>query len=392
VEALSIGGLKLRRYLLLSSLLLAASLAIPALVQAQEGLFIRNACTDITSPVTNRSFCFQQSDGTLRVWNGSAWSTIAGGSGDGDITGVTAGDGLDGGGTSGDVTLTIAPGEFTHGELDELSDDDHSAIYVKFEVTAGAPAAGSCDRDGQLQVDTTNEAIYYCSDGAGGNPRNFASLGDAYNQMTGDSGSATASGSETFRFVGGVGITATVAAGSPDQVTHDIDNHVKSIYFPAAALSTDGTQCAAPAEVTINSGPKLFTIICTDNDASTIHGSVHMPDSWNAGTVTFAMSYIQTAADTAVMNSDIAAQCRGNGETPSSTYGTEVAIDDAAVTGSNANDITTSAAVTATGTCAAGDMLYWRWQLDATGTTTAVATLNIVGFKMEYTVTGAGSD
>jgi hypothetical protein len=162
---------------------------------------------------------------------------------------------------------------------------------------------------------------------------------------------------------------------------------LKSIFFGAGSLSTDGTQCAAPAEVTINSGPKIWTIICTDNDASTIYGSVKMPDSWDGGTVTFEHVYLQTAADTSALNGDIAAQCRGNGEAPSSTWGTEVAIDDAGVTGSNQNDFTTSAAVTPAGTCAASDMLYWRYQLDATGTTTAVATLHHIGFKMEYSVT-----
>ena len=162
---------------------------------------------------------------------------------------------------------------------------------------------------------------------------------------------------------------------------------LKSVWFGAGSLSTDGTQCAAPAEVTINSGPKLWTIICTDNDASTIYGSIKMPDSWDGGTVTFTHVYLQTAADTSALNGDIAAQCRGNGEAPSSTWGTEVAIDDAAVTGSNQNDMTTSAAVTPAGTCAAGDMLYFRYQLDATGTTTAVATLHHLGFTMEYSVT-----
>jgi hypothetical protein len=162
----------------------------------------------------------------------------------------------------------------------------------------------------------------------------------------------------------------------------------KSVWFGAGSLSTDGTQCAAPAEATpVASGPKVWSIICTDNDASTIHGSIRMPDSWDAGTVTFTHVYQQTAADTSALNGDIAAQCRGNGEAPSSTYGTEVAIDDAGVVGSGANDMTTSAAVTPTGTCAAGDMLYWRYQLDATGTTTAVATLHHLGFNMEYSVT-----
>ena len=163
---------------------------------------------------------------------------------------------------------------------------------------------------------------------------------------------------------------------------------LKSVWFGAGSLSTDGTQCAAPAEVTINSGPKVWTIICTENDASTIYGSIKMPDAWDAGTVTFEHVYIQTAADTGSMLGELSAQCHGNGEVVNSTYGTVIELDDAAVRGSSKNDYITSTAVTPAGTCAAGDMLYWRWQYDATANpTTAAATLNHVGFKMEYSVT-----
>jgi hypothetical protein len=170
--------------------------------------------------------------------------------------------------------------------------------------------------------------------------------------------------------------------GSVDAI--HLANLTKSMYWGAAGMSSDGTQCADPTEVTINSGPKLYTIICTDNDAAIMNGHTVMPDGWDAGTVTFELSYIQTAADTSALNLDVSAQCHGAGETVDSTFGTEVAIDDAAVTGSNAVDATTSAAVTAAGTCAAGDILFWQIELDATGTTTAVATLHFVGVKMEY--------
>ena len=162
---------------------------------------------------------------------------------------------------------------------------------------------------------------------------------------------------------------------------------IRSIYFPAGALSTDGTQCAAPAEVTINSGAKRWTIICADNDSSTIYGEAEMPDAYDGGTVTFMGSFIQTAADTAVMNSDITAACRGTTTTINNTWGTEIAMDIAAMTGSSGINKVTSAAVTPNGTCTGGGkLLQFRWQLDAAGTTTAVATLHVVGFKMEYSV------
>jgi hypothetical protein len=164
----------------------------------------------------------------------------------------------------------------------------------------------------------------------------------------------------------------------------------KSIYLGAESLYGDGTQCpAAPSTVTINSGAPRSTFICTDNDGSSLYGEVAMPDAWDGGTVTFAHHYVQTAADTAVLNGDIAASCRLAAATINNTWGTEIAIDDAAVTGSSALDITTSAAVTPNGTCTAGSsrMLQFRYQLDATGTTTAVATLHHLGFKIEYSVT-----
>lgn len=178
------------------------------------------------------------------------------------------------------------------------------------------------------------------------------------------------------------GVT-TIQANAVDSSM--INTVVDSAYWDAGGMTPDGTQCADAARVTINSGPVQYTVICADNDASTLYGHIVMPDSWDGGTVTFEHEYLQTAADTAVLNGDIACQCRGAAETPSSTWGTEVAIDDAAVTGSNAVDHTTSAAVTCAGTCAGGDSLWWRYQVDATGTTTAVATLHNLGMKMEYT-------
>lgn len=162
----------------------------------------------------------------------------------------------------------------------------------------------------------------------------------------------------------------------------------KSIWFGASSLYGDGTNCPSdPTAVTINSGPKIPTFICADNNGSRLHGSVKMPDAYDGGTLTFTHVYVQTAADTNALNGDVAAQCRGNGVIVNSTWGTEVAIDDAAVTGGSRNDFTTSAAVTPNGTCTGAPMLYWYYDLDATGTTTATATLHHLGFLMEYSVT-----
>jgi len=162
---------------------------------------------------------------------------------------------------------------------------------------------------------------------------------------------------------------------------------VESVYWPAGSISADGTQCADATQAVINSGPELYTIICTDNDASQMEGSVVMPDSWDLGTVTFELIYLQTASDTSALEWDIDVQARGAAETVNNTFGTPVNVIDAGVTGSNAVDNTTSGTVTAdcTTSCVGGDTLFWRIELDASGTTTAVATLHFLGVKMEYT-------
>jgi len=184
-----------------------------------------------------------------------------------------------------------------------------------------------------------------------------------------------------------VGIVAnpTLAGANFSAIpTSALLTEVRSMYWPAGSMSSDGTQCADPAESTINSGPKTFTIICTDNDASVIHGSVVMPDSWDAGNLTMELAYIQTAADTSALEWDIYAQCRGATETVNNTWETAVNVIDAAVTGSNAVDHTTSGNVTCASD-AAGDTLFWKIEIDATGTTTAMATVHFIGMKLEYT-------
>jgi hypothetical protein len=183
---------------------------------------------------------------------------------------------------------------------------------------------------------------------------------------------------------GVVGIMATVYS-TEDNVFVEVNTKQDSAFWDAGGMTPDGTQCADADRVTINSGPVQYTVVCADNDGSTLYGHIVMPPNWDGGTVTFTHEYLQTAADTGALNGDIACQCRGLGEIPSSTWGSEVAIDDAAVTGSNAVDQTTSASATCAGTCAANDSLWWRYQVDATGTDTAVATLHNLGMRMDFT-------
>lgn len=160
---------------------------------------------------------------------------------------------------------------------------------------------------------------------------------------------------------------------------------LKSFWVGAGGVDGDGTNCPATATtVTINSGPRMPTIICGSGANGDLDFTVGMPYDWDASSLFVEPVYIQTAANTSAMNSDIKAQCRGTGEALSSTWGSSVAIDDTNVTGSNAQDTTRSGAITPAGTCSRGDLVSFRWTLDVTGTTTPESTLHILGFRVLY--------
>jgi hypothetical protein len=158
----------------------------------------------------------------------------------------------------------------------------------------------------------------------------------------------------------------------------------KSVWMGASQLSVDGVQCANPAQVTLNSGPRVHTIICADNDASTIYGTMRLPANYDGGSITMIATYVQTAADTNALHADVSMQCRSNTGTINSSWGSEVPMDISSVAGSNAVNEVHSGQVTPNGACGGGDMLWWRWQVDASGTTTAMATLHVLGFTMRY--------
>lgn len=162
---------------------------------------------------------------------------------------------------------------------------------------------------------------------------------------------------------------------------------LKSVWIPAASMSTDGANCASPSETTLGSGVKLYTILCADSDSSRMHFSFVMPDGWDGGTVTLESAVVQTAADTNVIEFQAAAQCKGDTESlvAIASYGTEVVWTDT-MSGSSKVNKGVSGAITPSGTCAAGDFVAFYVDIGATNTTTAMATAHILGFKLEYSI------
>lgn len=179
--------------------------------------------------------------------------------------------------------------------------------------------------------------------------------------------------------------TQSTVGGVP-VVTESCDpgTAVRPIYFDAAALTPDGTNCAAPSEQTLNSGPKTWTMRCADSNSSIFYGKVRMPPTWNAGTVTFTLSLYHATTETITFAGDFAAACRAAGGTVNSTYGTAVAADVAITTAHQIAEATTTA-VTPNGTCAANDWLFFKYTVDATNFSANAANAHILGVAINAT-------
>lgn len=168
------------------------------------------------NPLTSGVIYWNTTDGNMYAYNGSAWVVFTS---SGDITGVTAGTGLSGGGTSGAVTVSL----------------DTSSVYVvpsqtgnagKFLITDGTnsswsttvlgtfvsnSASGDADsaRNISLQIDGTTYGRILVPTGSGGAMAFWTGATPAERMRIDSAGAITAAGSATF---GTVNVTSTTSS------------------------------------------------------------------------------------------------------------------------------------------------------------------------------------
>ncbi len=173
------------------------------------------------------------------------------------------------------------------------------------------------------------------------------------------------------------GVPALTVTSTGVSTLGEAMKEIHTVWVPAGMMEVDGTQCTKNTDVILSAANYPATIDCTDNDAASIYFDVYPGNAWDAAYLTLTGVWFQgDSTPDGNYNIDWAGYCASDSDPFfHTTFSTETAMDFAPSTyAQNDGMVITTAGLTLSGTCAKGDMVRIRGQVDATGTTAAAPT------------------
>ena len=121
---------------------------------------LQNASSNPSGPSAGQIY-YNSSDNEIRFYNGTSWINLS--SATGDITGVTAGNGLTGGGTSGAVTLNVVGGTGITANANDVAVTAAQTAITSL-INSSLTKIGTATDQEYIKFDTSNEVNVHIND------------------------------------------------------------------------------------------------------------------------------------------------------------------------------------------------------------------------------------